>query len=100
METTQIALHAEASACDLEDVRLVVSSALQQALALAQARRDAYARACRPFEARYAMTSAEFMQRFEAGALGDDADYLDWYAAKRAWDQWERRARILAGISL
>lgn len=31
------------------------------------------------------MSSDEFMRRFEAGELGDDAAYLDWYA-KRGWD--------------
>jgi hypothetical protein len=100
METAQIALKAELSTFDLEDVRLVLSSTLQQAVSLARARRDAYERACRQFETRYEMMSAEFMRRFEAGTLGDEADYFDWYAAKRAWDLWDRRARILAGVSL
>jgi len=35
------------------------------------------------------------MQRFEAGELGDDADYFDWFAAKRGLDLWDRRCRIL-----
>ena len=32
------------------------------------------------------MSSDEFMQRFEAGELGDDAVYFNWYAAKRGLD--------------
>ncbi len=41
---------------------------------------------CRAFELKYHMSSDEFMRRFEAGELGDDAAYFDWYAAKRGWD--------------
>ena len=32
------------------------------------------------------MSSDEFMQRFEAGELGDDAVYFNWYAAKCGLD--------------
>jgi hypothetical protein len=39
------------------------------------------------------------MHQFEAGELGDDAAYFDWFAAKRGLDIWEKRARILAGVS-
>lgn len=41
---------------------------------------------CRAFELQYHMSSDEFMRRFEAGELGDDAVYFDWYAAKRGLD--------------
>ncbi len=34
----------------------------------------------RSFEARYALSTAEFQQRFDAGALGDDMDYFEWDA--------------------
>ena len=37
------------------------------------------------------MSSDEFMQRFEAGELGDDAVYFDWYAAKRGLDVMRRK---------
>ena len=42
------------------------------------------------------MSSQEFMQQFESGDLGDDAEYFDWYAAKRGRDLWERRSHILS----
>ena len=41
---------------------------------------------CRSYELEYHMSSDEFMQRFEAGELGDDAVYFNWYAAKRGLD--------------
>lgn len=86
-------------AFDMDEVRNVLASALQREAELAEARRAYFERACRAFEQRYQMSSEDFMQQFEAGALGDEAEYLDWYAAKRGLDVWERRFRILAGVS-
>jgi len=64
----------------------VLDSALRHEADLADARRTHFERACRAFEQRYKMSSEEFMRQFESGALGDDADYFDWYAAKRGLD--------------
>lgn len=46
---------------------------------------------CRAFELEYHMSSDEFMRRFEAGELGDDAVYFTWYAAKRGLDVMRRK---------
>jgi len=37
-----------------------------------------YDRALRDSEGRYQMESAAFYRQFQAGALGDAADYLEW----------------------
>ena len=66
----------------------------------AETRRDYYEETCRTFEQEYTMSSDEFLARFEAGDLGDDAAYFDWYAAKRGFDLWEKHYRILSGVSL
>ena len=54
--------------------------------------------ACLAFEQKFRMSSDEFMRQFESGALGDEAQYFDWYTAKRGLDLWERRYRILSGV--
>ncbi len=41
---------------------------------------------CQKFERKYAMTSDEFLLKFESGELGDSQDFFDWFAAKRALD--------------
>jgi len=82
------------------EIKAVLDSALRRETELAAARRDYFARACRDFEKRLGLSSEQFMQQFEAGLLGDDAVYFDWYAAKRGLDLWERRYRILSGISV
>jgi len=83
-----------------DEVREVLNSALRNETELADMRRTYFERACHAFEQQYQMSSEEFMQQFESGALGDDADYFDWYAVKRGLDLWERRFRILSGVQV
>ena len=85
---------------DCDEVRKVLDSALRHEADLANARRTYFERACRAFEQQYQMSSEEFMRQFESGALGDDAVYFDWYAAKRGLDLWERRFRILSEVKV
>jgi len=85
---------------DWDEVRKVLSSALRNEAELASARRAYFERACHAFEQQHQMSSEEFMQQFESGALGDDAEYFDWYAAKRGLDLWERRFHILSGVQV
>ena len=99
MET--IALRTQLSGgINLGEVRKVLSSALRREVDLANARHSYFERACRTFEQQHQMSSEEFMQQFESGALGDEAIYFDWYAAKRGLDLWERRFRILSGVEV
>jgi len=97
----EIALRTEISAAVSQDeVRKVLDGALRHEADLAGARRAHFERICQTFEQQYRMSSEEFMQQFESGALGDDAEYFDWYAAKRGLDLWERRFQILSGVKV
>ena len=71
---------------DSDEVRQVLSQALRNEVELASMRRNYFELTCRSFEQQYQMSSEEFMHKFESGVLGDDADYFDWYAAKRGLD--------------
>ena len=77
--------------------------ALQEAIhnqaALARARFEQFDRECRAFEQAHRMSSEEFVRRFEAGELGDDTDFFNWFAVKRGQDIGERKYRILSGVS-
>jgi hypothetical protein len=46
------------------------------------------------------MSSDEFVDKLESGELDDSDDYFDWFAAKKGFDIWERRLRILAGVNI
>jgi len=81
-------------------IRKAVSFALNSAASNAQQRFEHYARICRKFEKKYKMTSVKFMQQFEAGKLGDEQDFFDWYAAVRGLNLWRERYEILSGVSV
>lgn len=83
-----------------QEVLEILKAALRRESSLAIARRDAFSRACRAFEQRFNITSDDFMQKFEAGELGDETAFFDWYAAKRGMDLWVRRSHILSEVSV
>ena len=89
--------HSEFSDTEVSDT---VNGALRFEAEQARLRRDYYSTRCHVFETKYRLRSDKFMVRFESGALGDEADYFDWYAAKRGYDEWDRRYRILSGVSV
>jgi hypothetical protein len=95
----EITLKTQVSAeADRDQVREVLDTALRREADLANARRAYFERMCRAFEQQHHISSDEFMEQFESGALGDDAEYFDWYAAKRGLDLWKQRSRILSGV--
>jgi hypothetical protein len=95
----EIALKTQVSTeIDRDEVREVLDAALRREADMANARRAYFERMCRAFEQQHHIPSDKFMEQFESGALGDDAEYFDWYAAKRGLDLWERRSRILSKV--
>lgn len=95
-----LALKTDLSGYKKGDIRSAVSYALSSAAAQARQRYEFYAHLCSQFEQQLGMTSAEFMEKFEAGVLGDDQKYFDWYAAKRGMELWRARRDILSGVSV
>jgi hypothetical protein len=55
---------------------------------------------CKKFEKKYKITSAKFVEKFDAGALGDEQEFFDWYAAVRGLNLWRERYEILSGASV
>ncbi len=82
------------------NIRRAISYALTSSAAQANQRLKYYATLCHQFEQKFGLTSAEFMQKFDAGDLGDAQEYFDWYAAKRGLDIWHERREILSGVSV
>ena len=96
----EITLSTGQTAFALDDVRAALQAALSREAILARTRRNAYQRTCQDFEAQFKITSNQFLRDFEAGTLGDDLEYFDWYAAKRGLDLWDRRTEILSRIAV
>lgn len=49
-----------------------------------------YKRALKDLEQKYNLSTRAFVKKFEAGQMGDDADYFDWYAFAKLLDQWQK----------
>ncbi len=95
-----LALKTDLSGYKKADIRNAVSYALSSAAEQARQRFEYYANQCRVFEQQFGFSSDAFMQKFDAGELGDDQEFFDWYAAKRGQDIWHERLDILSGVSV
>lgn len=51
-------------------------------------------------EIAYGMSSAEFMQRFQAGDLGDSTDMFEWSAYYHMWLSARERVRLLVAQTI
>lgn len=49
-----------------------------------------YKKALKDFEQKYHLTTTVFLKKFEAGQIGDERDYFDWYAFARLLSQWQK----------
>ncbi|HJW87469.1 MAG TPA: hypothetical protein VJ440_12625 [Candidatus Brocadiaceae bacterium] len=49
-----------------------------------------YKKALKELEHKHHITTQTFLRRFEAGKVGDEADYFDWYAFAKLLSQWKK----------
>ncbi|MBI5296767.1 MAG: hypothetical protein HY869_14910 [Chloroflexi bacterium] len=95
-----LALKTDNSQYEKGSIRNAVSFALNSAAAQARLRYKHYADICKTFEKKHKLTSAKFMEEFDAGTLGDEQEFFDWYAAARGLNLWRERYEILSGVSV
>lgn len=82
------------------NIRNAVAFALNSASANARQRYEHYRDICKTFEKKYKMNSEKFLEQFEAGSIGDEQAFFDWYAAVRGLKLWRERYEILSGASV
>jgi hypothetical protein len=95
-----LAVKTENSRYEKGSIRNAVSFALNSAASNARQRFEHYAEICKKFEKRHKITSTKFMEQFDAGNLGDEQEFFDWYAAARGLNLWRERYEILSGVSV
>lgn len=95
-----LSVRAKSSRYEKGTIRNAISFALNSAAANARQRFEHYAGVCKRFEKKHKITSAKFMEHFEAGKLGDEQEFFDWYAAARGLMLWRERYEILSGVSV
>lgn len=59
-----------------------------------------YKKAIKAFERKYHIASRTFLKRFDAGRMGDDADFFDWYAYAKLLDQWQKTCSAIRSTVL
>ncbi len=82
-----------------QEVGEAIRSAVEHEKHVAKYKIKRYSMICVDFEKKFGCISGELRERFEAGDLGDDTDFFEWYAAKRGLDHWSKRLEVLSGIS-
>ena len=82
-----------------EEITGVIAESIASRREFAQRRLATYAERCTTFEQRYGMSTETFLERFEAGTLGDQPEWFDWYAAAQGQLIWSRKHTILAHLT-
>ncbi len=54
-----------------------------------------YKKSVSEFEEKYQLSTKTFLKKFEAGTIGDEADYFDWYAFAKLLDRLKKTASAL-----
>jgi len=81
-----------------EEITAVIAESIASHLEFAQRRLSAYELHCSDFEQRHGMSTEAFLECLEAGTLGDQQEWFDWYAAAQGKKIWSRKRDILARL--
>ena len=81
-----------------EEITEVIAESIASRREFAQRRLATYVVRCATFEQRYGMSTETFLEQFEAGTLGDQAEWSDWYAAAQGKEIWSRKHANLAHL--
>ena len=82
-----------------EEITAVIAESIASQREFAPRRLAASMARCTTFEQRYGRSTETFLERFEAGALGDQREWFDWYAAAQGKQLWSRKHTILAHLT-
>ena len=54
-----------------------------------------YRKSIKELERKYRLTTTVFLKRYDAGEIGDDAEFFDWYAFAKLLAQWQKTRSAL-----
>ena len=61
---------------------------------------ESYLKRLKSFEKKHKMKSAEFFAAFNAGKLGDDAEWFDWLFVYEAYNKIIKQKKIIEGLPM
>ncbi len=80
------------------EVAEAIAESILSHLEFAKRRLATYQAHCLTFEQQHDMSTEQFLERFDAGSLGDQQAWFDWYAAAQGKRMWSRKHDILAHL--
>ena len=72
-----------------------IKTSLRREYALCSNAMAFYKKNVKDLEKKYHITTTAFLKRFEAGQMGDEADYFDWYAFAKLLAQCRKIQSVL-----
>ncbi len=78
-----------------EEAMAIVKSGLAIEENILKMSLDEYKKDLETFEKRHKMSSEEFIQKFESGDLGDDAEWFDFLFAYRAYEHVRKNLKLI-----
>jgi hypothetical protein len=81
-----------------DEVKEIIHESIASRLEYARRRLAMYQASCAAFEQRHGMSTQEFLGKFDAGTLGDQQVWFDWYAAAEGQKLWSRKHDLLTHL--
>lgn len=81
-----------------EEINKEIGESIASRLEFARRRLATYQASCTTFEQQHAMSTQEFLEKFESGTIGDQQEWFDWYAAAEGKTLWGRKCDILVHL--
>jgi len=82
-----------------DEISSVLGEAIKSQTDFAHARFRRFQAECRIFEEKYGLSSERFAEKFDAGELGDDEHWFDWYAVNKGRQLWGKKYQILKELN-
>ena len=83
-----------------EDALPILKAGITLQKKLTDIKIENYSDRLRIYEKKYNMKSEIFIREFEAGNLGDDADWFDWLFVFEAWKKAIEKKKIIESLPL
>ncbi len=83
-----------------EDELQILKTGIGLKKKLLSVKSENYLKRLKTFEKKHKMKSDEFLKEFNAGNLGDDAQWFDWLFVYDAYNKIVKQKNIIEGLSL
>lgn len=67
-----------------------IKISLKREYALCSNAASFYKKALKELERKHHISTQTFLKKFDAGEMGDDADFFDWYAYAKLLSHWQK----------